>query len=119
MSCNNFNFGKCFAVLVGDDYTMSFRDTGEGADFTGFDFVMTIKDKTTGATLLTLPIVGDTQTTGIYIDVPTDAEMFIQVRKEDSLVVGEGNHVYDIRQTDPSGNESTFEYGTIPFIVIN
>ena len=118
MSCNTFNFNDCFAVPVGDDYKMSFDDTAAGADFTGFSFVMIIQDKLTGVTLLTLPTVFDDQTTGIYVPVPTNGGMFIQIRKADTIAMGVGDHVYNIRQTDPSSNETTFTYGTISFIEI-
>ena len=109
----------CFAVPVGADYEMSFDDTDAGADFTGFTFEMIIQDKITGVTLLTLPTVFDSQTTGIYVPTPTDAEIFIQIRKADTVVVGKGDQLYNIRMTDPSGNESFFQYGNISFIEVD
>lgn len=121
MSCNTFNYNGCFAVSVGYDYTMSLTDSGDdnqATDFTGYDFVMTIQDKD-NVDLLALPVVGDDQTTGIYLPDPTNGELFIQIRKADSITVGKGDHIYNIRITDPSGNETPFSYGAISFIEVD
>jgi len=120
MSCNSFNFNGCFAVSVGFDYTNSMIETDDNEqamDFTGYDFVMTIQDKD-NVDLLSLPVVGDATTTGIYLPDPTSGELFIQIRKADSIIVGKGDRIYNIRVTDPSGNETPFSYGAISFIEV-
>jgi len=121
MGCNSFNFNGCFAVPVGYDYTNSMTDTdpdGIATDFTGFDFSMSIQAKNTNVDLLTLSVVGDLVTTGIYIPDPTAGEIFIQIRKADTIVVGKGDFNYSIRITDPSANEDVFSYGNISFIEV-
>ncbi|MEE9352372.1 MAG: hypothetical protein V3U78_08935 [Thiotrichaceae bacterium] len=119
MSCNSFNFNGCFAVPVGFDYTNSLTETDDdemAIDFTGFDFSMSIQAKNTDVDLLTLSVVGDATTTGIYIPEPTTGEIFIQIRKADSTTVGASDYNYSIRITDPSLNEDLFSYGDISFI---
>jgi hypothetical protein len=121
MSCNTFNYNGCFAVSVGYDYTMSLTDSGDDnqeTDFTDYDFVMTIQDKS-NVNLLVLSVVGDATTTGIYIPEPKSGEIFIQIRKADSTIIGKGDRVYSIRITDPSGNETPFSYGGISFIEVD
>ena len=117
MSCNSFNFNGCFAVPVGFDYTSSMIETDDdeiAIDFTGFDFSMSIQAKNTAVDLLTLSVVGDDTSTGLYIPEPTTGEIFIQIRKADTLA--SGDYVYSIRITDPSANENLFSYGGISFI---
>lgn len=119
MGCNSFNFNGCFAVPVGYDYVTSMTDTDPDSiaiDFTGFDFSMSIQAKNTDVDLLTLSVVGDDTTTGIYIPDPTTGEIFIQIRKADSTSLGAGDYNYTIRITDPSLNEDLFAYGNISFI---
>jgi len=122
MGCNTFNFNGCFAVPIGTDYTMWFGEDGDDSqatDFTGYTFLMTIQDKITKADLLSMPVVGDDQTTGIYIPDPTNGEIFIQIRKADTVTVGKGDRIYNIKITDPSGNETLFSYGGISFIEVD
>ena len=119
MSCNSFNFNGCFAVPVGFDYTSSMTETDDdenAIDFTGFDFSMSIQAKNTAVDLLTLSVVGDDSSTGLYIPEPTTGEIFIQIRKADTLA--SGDYVYSIRITDPSANEDLFAYGNISFIEV-
>jgi len=119
MGCNSFNFNGCFAVAVGYDYTNSMTesdDDGIATDYTGFDFSMSIQAKNTDVDLLTLSVVTDAVSTGIYIPEPTAGEFFIQIRKADSIALGKGDYNYSIRITDPSGNEDLFSYGDISFI---
>ena len=121
MGCNSFNFNGCFAVSVGYDYTNSMTEAdadGIATDYTGFDFSMSIQAKNTAVDLLTLPVVGNDTTTGIYIPDPTSGEIFIQIRKADSIIVGKGDFNYSIRITDPSANEDVFSYGNISFIEV-
>lgn len=119
MSCNSFNFNGCFAVPVGFDYVSSMIETDDqemAIDLTGFDFSMSIQAKNTAVDLLTLSVVGDDSSTGIYIPEPTTGEIFIQIRKADSTTLGAGDYVYSIRITDPSLNEDLFSYGDISVI---
>lgn len=119
MSCNSFNFNGCFAVPVGFDYTNSMTEAdadGIATDYTGFDFSMSIQAKNTDVDLLTLSVVTDAVSTGIYIPEPISGEFFIQIRKADSITLGKGDYNYSIRITDPSGNEDLFSYGDISFI---
>jgi len=76
---------------------------------------MSIQAKNTAVDLLTLSIVGDNSTTGIYISDAESGEFYIQIRKEDSTSVGKGQYNYAIRITDPSSNEDLFMYGDINF----
>ena len=119
MSCNSFNFNGCFAVPVGFDYVNSMIETDPenmAMDFTGFDFSMSIQAKNTAVDLLTLSVVTDAVSTGIYIPEPLSGEIFIQIRKADTTTVGAGDYNYSIRITDPSANEDLFAYGNISFI---
>jgi len=121
MSCNTFNYNGCFAVPVGRVYETSLTDTGddnEATDLTGFDFLMTIQDNKTGADLLILPVVGDDQTTGIYIPDLKSGEFWIQIRPAESILLGAGDYKYNISIIDPSLNDRLFSYGAISFIGI-
>ena len=115
MSCNSFNFNGCFAVPVGYDYDDFFFEN-DSEDYTGFDFSMSIQAQNTDIDLLTLSIVGDNSTTGIYIPDPTNGIIFIQIMKADSIIVGKGDFNYSIRITNPSSSDDLFAYGNISFI---
>ncbi len=119
MGCNSFNFNGCFAVPVGFDYVSSMIDTDSNntaIDFTGFDFSMAIQAQNTDVDLLVLSVVTDAVSTGIYIPEPTTGEIFIQIRKADSITLGAGDFNYSIRITDPGLNEDLFAYGNISVI---
>ena len=70
MGCNSFNFNGCTSVKVGYDFSkkITYNDPDNNAiDLTGYDFSMSIQAKNTAVDLLTLSVVGDDSTTGIYI----------------------------------------------------
>ena len=113
MGCNSFNFNGCFAVPVGYDFNDFFFENNE-EDYTGFTFSMSIQAKNTAVDLLTLSVVGDDSTTGIYIPDPTSGIIFIQIMKADTLA--SGDYEYSIRITDTSSIETLFAYGSISFI---
>tara|TARA_R110002167_G_scaffold266022_1_gene472735 strand:- start:483 stop:851 length:369 start_codon:yes stop_codon:yes gene_type:complete len=118
MSCNSFNFSGCTAVIVGYDFTKKISyssPSGSAIDLTGFLINMSIQAKNSAVDLLSLSIVGDDQTTGIYIPDPATGEFYIQIRKADSTTLGSGSYDYSIRLTDVSLNESLFMYGTTSF----
>lgn len=116
MSCNSFNFNGCTAVDVGYDFSkkITYNDPENTAiDLTGYVFSMSIQAKNTAVDLLTLSIVGDDSSTGIYIPTPENGEIFIQIRKADTTALGVGSFNYSIRMTDPDGNDSVFMYGDL------
>jgi len=121
-TCNNFDYTistqPCTNVDVGFDFSTSltYEDNGTAINITGFVFAMTIKASIGGATLLTLPIVGDNTTTGLYIPDPTNGEIFVQILAADTITVGAGVFPYEMTITDPSGLISIFMQGTIEFI---
>ena len=118
MGCNSFNFNGCTSVKVGYDYAkkITYTDSDNNAiDLTGYDFSMSIQAKNTAVDLLTLNVVGDDSTTGIYISDAKAGEFYIQIRKADSTSVGKGSYNYSIRITNPSGDEDLFMYGDINF----
>lgn len=119
--CNQFNFelSTCTQVDVSFDWTktLTYQDTsGVAIDVTSYVFVMTIKDENGGATLLSLPIVGDNLTTGIYIPVPTNGILNLQITDTDAGIVGGGVFPYELAVTDPDGLISPFMQGTIQFL---
>lgn len=121
MSCSTFNYNGCFAVPVGRVFETSLTDLGDDnqeTNLTGFDFLMTIQDNKTGADLLILSVVGDDQTTGIYIPEPKSGEILIQIRPAESISLGAGDYKYNISIIDPSLNNRLFTYGNISFIGI-
>jgi len=118
MGCNSFNFNGCTSVKVGYDYAkkITYTDSDDNAiDLTGYDFSMSIQAKNTNVDLLTLSVVGDDSSTGIYISDAEAGEFYIQIRKADSTSVGSGSYDYAIRITNPSGDEDLFMYGGINF----
>jgi hypothetical protein len=109
---------SCTQVDVGFDWkkTLTYDTGGVANDVTGFVFVMTIKDENGGSTLLTLPIVGDNITTGIYIPDPTSGVLMLLITDTDSIAVGGGVYPYEIASTDTDGLISPFMQGTIQFL---
>lgn len=121
--CSQFDYSEstqpsCTNVNVGFDFSMplTYENEGEPIDLTSSVFVMTIKAAIGGATLLSLPIVGDNVTTGLYIPVPLDGQITVQITKADTITVGDGVFPYQMVRTDPSSNESIFMQGTIQFV---
>jgi hypothetical protein len=94
---------------------MTDKDTGAVVPLTGQTFEMTIKDTNGGTVLLTMPIVTDKITTGIYIPSPTDGIMFLQIMRADSVTVGEGYFPFEIIRTDSDGLLSVYITGEIQF----
>jgi hypothetical protein len=76
---------------------------------------MTIKDALGGSTLLTLPIVGDALTTGLYIPDPTNGQIFVQMTAADTTTVGAGVFPYEMTKT-LSTKLTIYMQGTIEFI---
>jgi len=116
MACNSFNFNGCFAIPIGFDFN-DFYFEDDNKDYTGFDFSMSIQAPNAAVDLLTLSVVFDDSTTGIYLPNPANGVIFIQIMKADTLSLGDYN--YSIRVTDPSNIEKPFSYGTISFIEVN
>ncbi len=121
-TCNSFDYTvstqPCTNVNVGFNFSKSITYANEGTaiNITGFVFAMTVKDTIGGSTLLTLPIVGDALTTGLYIPTPETGEIFVQITGIDTTATGAGVFPYEMIITNPSGLESIFMQGTMQFI---
>lgn len=121
-TCNNFDYTEstqpCTNVNVGFDFskTLTYENLGIPINITGFSFAMTIKDSIGGATLLSLPIVLNNTTTGLYIPDPTNGQIFVQITDADTTTIGAGVFPYEMIKTDPSSKISIFMQGTIQFI---
>ncbi len=120
MGCNEFNFltGTCTQVDVGFDFdkVLTYTDSaGLAIDVTGFDFTLIIKDTLAGSTLLTLPIVGDNTTTGLYIPDPTNGIINMHITDTDSTAVGVGLFPYEMTETDGDLKVDIFIQGNIQF----
>jgi hypothetical protein len=121
-TCNNFNYSvstvPCTNVDVGFDFSkvVIYENDGTAIDLTGSVFAMSIKDTIGGSVLLSLPIVGDNLTTGLYIPTPINGEIFVQITEADSIAVGEGVFPYEMTRTDTDGKDFIFMQGTIQFI---
>lgn len=76
---------------------------------------MVIQERNTTTTVLTLDIVANDFTTGIYIPDATLGQLFIQIRKADTTAVGKGNYDYVIKEINPSGYERPWMHGAITF----
>lgn len=120
MGCSEFNFqsNTCTQVDVGFDFTkvLTYTDiNGDAVNITGFVFVMTIKDNLSGATLLTLPIVGDNLTTGFYIPAPSSGVLNMQITDTDTALIAVGVYPYEMTVTDTDSKVDIFMQGTIQF----
>lgn len=121
-TCSQFDYTEstqpCTNADVGFDFSKSltYENLDIPIDITGFVFSMTIKDSVGGATLLSLPIVLNASTTGLYIPDPTNGEIFVQITKADTITVGNGVFPYEMTETNPSSKISIFMQGTIQFI---
>ncbi len=120
MACNQFDFqtGTCTAVNKDFDFekVLTYTDANNDAvNITGFVFVMTIKAALGGATLLTLPIVGDNLTTGFFIPSPTTGVLNMQITDTDVALIAAGVYPYEMTVVDGDSKEEIFMQGTIQF----
>ena len=121
-TCNSFDYTvstqPCTNVDVGFNFSKSITYSNDGIpiNITGVVFAMTIKASIGGATLLTLPIVTDNLTTGLYIPTPTNGGIFVQITGADSITIGAGVFPYEMIMTDTFSLETIFMQGTIQFI---
>ena len=121
-TCNNFDYVSttqpCTNVDVGFNFTKTiiYENDGTPIDITSFTFLMTIKDAIGGSTLLSLPIVGNNLTTGLYIPDPTNGQIIIQIMEADSITIGAGSFPYEMIMTNPSALDSIFMQGLIQFV---
>lgn len=120
MGCSEFNFqtGTCTQVDKDFDFAkvLTYTDVNNDAvNITGFVFVMTIKAALGGATLLTLPIVGDNLTTGFYIPSPTTGVLNMQITDTDAGLIAEGVYPYEMTVVDTDSKVDIFMQGTIQF----
>tara|TARA_R110001599_G_scaffold96114_1_gene248797 strand:+ start:335 stop:706 length:372 start_codon:yes stop_codon:yes gene_type:complete len=115
--CSNFDFNSttCTQVDITFDFSkvLTYTDESGAIDLTGFVLAGDIKDLVGGSSLLTLAIIGDTQTTGFYIPDPTNGIIYFQIKKEDVLTAGV--YPYEFILTNPSNDDSIFMQGTIQF----
>jgi len=120
MSCNNFDFtipNKCTQVNIGFDFskTLTFTDNdGLPIDLTGYVLAGDIKVSLGGASIISLPEIGDDQTTGLYIPDRTTGVIFLQIKAADTVQT-EFNYPYEITITDPSTDIEVFMQGIIQF----
>lgn len=122
MSCNNLELtdANCFSVDIGRDYLLNMTyDDGAtppvAIDLTGFDLAMNIKLATETVNFLTLGIVGDLDTTGIFLADPTTGVFQIVITEADTATATATDYNYEIVITDPASKETTFLYGLIKF----
>ena len=121
INCNLFNFqtGTCTQVDKDFDFekVLTYTDVnGDAINVTGFVFVMTIKAALGGATLLTLPIVGDNLTTGLYIPSPISGVINMQITDTDTALIDAGVYPYEMTVVDTDSKEEIFMQGTIEFV---
>lgn len=121
INCNLFNFqtGTCTQVDKDFDFekVLTYTDVnGDAINVTGFVFVMTIKAALGGATLLTLPIVGDNLTTGFYIPSPISGIINMQITDTDTALIAAGVYPYEMTVVDTDSKEEIFMQGTIEFV---
>lgn len=119
--CSRFDFqtGTCTQVDIGFDFSkvLTYTDVnGDAINVTGFVFSMTIKDELSGATLLTLPIVGDNLTTGLYIPSPISGIINMQITDTDAGLIAAGVYPYEMTVTDNNSKVDIFMQGSINFI---
>jgi len=119
MACSEFNFkvADCTNVDVGYHFTkdLSVSDSNGVTDLTNLEFVMVIKDRLDGTTLLTLNEVNDELTTGFYIPNPTTGLIQMIITDTDSTTVGGGYFPYEMIQTDALSHSEIFMQGNIQF----
>ena len=65
---------------------------------------------------ISLPIVGDNLTRGLYTPVRTNGILNLQITDTDAGIVGGGVFPYELTVTDPDGLISPFMQGTIQFL---
>jgi hypothetical protein len=123
MSCNNLELteANCFSVDIGKYYILNFEyqnPDGSPVDFTGFTFAMNIKLPADPANFLTLGMVTDLDTTGIFMPNPASGIFQIIFTEATTATAAEPDtdYNYDIVITNPSGKEETFLYGLIKFV---
>jgi len=119
MGCSQFNFqlSTCTQVDIGFDFSRVLTVTDEGGivDLTGSTLEMIIKDTLGGATIMTLPVVLDADTTGFYIPSPTTGIVNMQITAVDSGLIAEDWYVYETILTDSAGKIGIFMQGSIQF----
>lgn len=121
MQCSEFNYqtGTCTQVDKDFDFSkvLTYTDINNDAiNITGLVFVMTIKASLGGATLLTLPIVGDNLTTGFYIPSPISGVLNMLITDTDTGSIAAGVYPYEMTSTDTDSKVDIFMQGTIEFI---
>ena len=121
INCNLFNFqtGTCTQVDKDFDFekVLTYTDSnGAAVDVTSFVFLMTIKAALGGATLLTLPIVVDNITTGLYIPFPATGVLNMLITDTDAGLIDAGVYPYEMTVVDTDSKEEIFMQGTIEFV---
>ncbi len=121
MECSTFDYqtGTCTQVDKDFDFSkvLTYTDiNNDPINITGLVFVMTIKASLGGATLLTLPIVGDNITTGFYIPSPISGVLNMLITDTDTGLIAAGVYPYEMTATDTDSKVDIFMQGTIEFI---
>ncbi len=118
MSCNSLNFTGNLAIPVGFDFKtkITYVDSNDNPiPLENYSFSMSIRPKNSSTDLLTLFIVNDQVTSGLYIPDFNSGAFYIQVRQAQTLAVGAGMFDYFIPMTTPSGDNELFLYGDVSF----
>lgn len=113
----NLDDSNCFAVDIGRDYLLdlTYSFGGVPIDLTAYSISMSIRENGSETDFLTLGIVGDLNSTGIYIAAPSTGIFKIVITKADTALADNISYNYEIVLTDPSSKESTFLYGVFAF----
>ena len=120
MPCSTFDFkitNRCTQIDIGFDFSkiLTFTDSdGIAIDLTGYTLAGDIKVNLGGASIISLPEVGDDQTTGLYIPDRTTGVIFFQIKAEETAQTP-FDYPYEITITDPDTDITIFMQGIIQF----
>ena len=121
MGCTSYQYNGCASIDIGRDFSSKITYTpssGTAFDFTGYTITMTIRERNAVSDTLVLTNVGDSTTTGIYIEDPKSGVFYIQIRKEESALIAANSYTYVIDFTSPGGDLTAFLAGDISFIEV-
>tara|TARA_R100000808_G_C2081635_1_gene105250 strand:+ start:255 stop:635 length:381 start_codon:yes stop_codon:yes gene_type:complete len=117
-NCNVVDLKGCMSVEINFDYSRYFEwldSNSDAVDITDYTFSGSIKDSLGGSEILALPTISDDQTTGLYIPDPTNGQIFLQIKKEQSALISAGDYPFRITRTYPNTDQDVFAEGEITF----
>tara|TARA_R110002012_G_scaffold15546_1_gene61664 strand:+ start:297 stop:665 length:369 start_codon:yes stop_codon:yes gene_type:complete len=121
MGCTSYQYNGCASIDIGRDFSSKITYTpssGTAFDFTDYTITMTIRERNAVSDTLVLTNVGDSTTTGIYVEDPESGVFYIQIRKEESALIAANSYTYVIDFTSPGGDLTAFLAGDISFIEV-